>query len=111
VGGSLPTVDEVETYIVFRRSGWQTTERLRASAACSREQSEQMADTVAWLRSYVVAELDGSVGSVCVFRAASPEAIRAHAERAELPVDEIVAVAETFVVRADPEPAVIRREE
>ena len=92
----------METYLVFRRNGWPTSQRQRVAATCSREQIEQMAHDLSWLRSYVVAELDGSIGTVCVFHASTPEAIRAHAERADLPVDEIVAVAETIVERHDP---------
>ena len=64
-----------------------------------------MPDDIAWIRSYVLAELDGSVGTVCIYQASSPEAIRAHAERAELPLDEIVKVADTVLVRPDPVPA------
>jgi hypothetical protein len=36
--------------------------------------------------------------------AESPEAIRAHARAAVLPVDEVVPVADTVVVRPDPAP-------
>ena len=43
------------------------------------------------------------MGTVCIYQASSPEAIRDHAARARLPVDEIVAVADTVLVRADPE--------
>ena len=57
---------------------------------------------MSWVRSYLLAESDGSVGAVCVYQATSPEAVRAHARRAGLPVDEIVAVAETLVVKPDP---------
>jgi hypothetical protein len=39
------------------------------------------------------------------YEADSPEAIRAHAQAADLPVDEVVSIADTVVVRADPEPA------
>jgi sporulation protein YlmC with PRC-barrel domain len=53
----------------------------------------------------VLAETDGSVGTVCIYEASSPEAIRAHAQAADLPVDEIIAVADTVVVRPDPVPA------
>jgi hypothetical protein len=64
-----------------------------------------MPDDVRWIRSYALAEADGTVGTICVYQASSPEAIRAHATRADLPVDEIVRVAETVIVRPDPEPA------
>ena len=51
----------------------------------------------------MLAEEDGSLGTVCIYQATSPEAIREHARRAGLPVDEIVAVADTVVVRPDPQ--------
>ena len=66
-----------------------------------------MPDDVRWIRSYVLSETDGTVGTVCIYEASSPEAIRAHAEAADLPVDEIVRVADTVVVRPDPVPAVV----
>jgi hypothetical protein len=45
------------------------------------------------------------VGTVGIHEAESPEAIRAHATAADLPVDEIVPVADTVVARPDPVPA------
>jgi hypothetical protein len=54
------------------------------------------------IRSYVLEEEGGSVGTVCIYQASSPDAIRDHASRADLPVDEIIAVADTVVVRPDP---------
>ena len=62
-----------------------------------------MSDDVRWIRSYVTAETDGRVGTVCVYQATSPEAIRRHASAAELPLDEIVKVGDTVIVRPDPE--------
>jgi hypothetical protein len=53
-----------------------------------------MADDIASIRSYVLEERDRTIGSVCIFRASSPEAVRRHAAAAELPVDEIVRVAD-----------------
>ncbi|MEA2324545.1 MAG: hypothetical protein QOD81_4395, partial [Solirubrobacteraceae bacterium] len=47
----------------------------------------------------------GPVGTVCIYQASSPDAIREHARRADLPVDEIIPVADTVIVRSDPEPA------
>jgi hypothetical protein len=94
----------METYVILRRGGWQTGADLEAAAARSTEEGDKMPDDVRWIRSYVTAERDGRVGTVCIYQASSPEAIRAHAERAGLPVDEIVAVADTVVVRPDPAP-------
>ena len=59
---------------------------------------------IRWIRSYVTAEPNGSVGTVCIYEASSPEAIRRHADAADLPVDEIIKVADTVIVRPDPIP-------
>jgi hypothetical protein len=94
----------MQTYVILRRSGWKTPEELEAAAIRSqRVGDEEMPDDVRWIRSYALAEEDGRVGTVCVYQATSPEAIRRHAERAELPADEIVPVADTVIVRPDPE--------
>lgn len=97
----------MKTYVILRRGGWRSADDLKEAAERSTAEGERMADEVRWIRSYVLAEPDGSVGTVCVYEAASPEAIRAHAERADLPVDEIVAVADTVIVRPDPVAAAV----
>jgi hypothetical protein len=94
----------VETYVILRRGGWRTPDELQAAAARSTEEGDRMPDDVRWIRSYVLAETSGELGTVCVYQASSPEAIRTHAYRAGLPVDEIVAVADTVIVRPDPVP-------
>ena len=94
----------METYVILRRGGWRTGDDLREAAARSTVEGERMSDDVRWIRSYVTAETDGSVGTVCVYQATSPEAIRRHASAAELPVDEIVKVGDTVIVRPDPAP-------
>jgi sporulation protein YlmC with PRC-barrel domain len=66
---------------------------------------DEMPDDIRWIRSYVLEEDGGSVGTVCIYQASSPDAIRDHASRADLPVDEIIAVADTVIVRPDPETA------
>jgi Nickel responsive protein SCO4226-like len=96
--------DSMDTYVILRRNGWASAEDLQEAAARSTAEGEQMPDDVRWIRSYVLAERDGSVGTVCVYQASSPEAIREHADRADLPVDEIVKVADTVIVRPDPAP-------
>jgi thiamine biosynthesis protein ThiC len=92
----------METYVILRRGGWRTADDLAAAAERSTTEGERMPDDIAWIRSYVLEELDGSVGTVCIYQASSPEAIRRHAAAAELPVDEIVKVADTVIVRSDP---------
>jgi hypothetical protein len=95
----------LETFVILRRGGWRTAEDLQEAAARSTAEGERMPDDVRWIRSYVTAEPDGTVGTVCIYQASSPEAIRAHASKAVLPVDEIVKVADTVIVRPDPVPS------
>ena len=96
----------METYVILRRSGWRSPEDLGAAAERSRQVGdEEMSDDIRWIRSYVLEEGGGSVGTVCIYQATSPEAIREHASRADLPVDEIIKVADTVLVRPDPQPA------
>ena len=91
----------MDTYVILRRDGWRSAEELGEAAARSTAEGETMSDDVRWIRSYVLEEGDG-VGTVCIYQATSPEAIREHASKADLPVDEIVAVADTVIVRPDP---------
>jgi thiamine biosynthesis protein ThiC len=96
----------MNTYIILRRNGWRSPEELQAAAGRSTEVGdEQMSDDIRWIRSYVLAESDGGLGTVCVYQATSPEKIREHAGLADLPADEIIEVADTVIVRPDPEPA------
>jgi hypothetical protein len=88
---------EQSTYVILRRSGWPTPDELAGLAERTAAVAERMPEDVAWIRSYVLSESDGSVGMVCVYRASSPEAIRRHSAVAALPVDEIVKVADTIV--------------
>jgi hypothetical protein len=95
----------METYVILRRKGFRDGDDLRAAAERSTLEGEKMSDDVRWLRSYVLGEEDGSVGTVCIYQATSPEAIERHAAQASLPVDEIIPAADTVIVRPDPEPA------
>ena len=92
----------METYLILRRGGWRSADDLAAAAERSTSEGERMPDDIAWIRSYVLGELDGTVGTVCIYQASSPEAIRRHASAAGLPVDEIVRVTDTVLVRPDP---------
>ena len=96
----------MDTYVILRRGGWRTPQDLEQAAERSKQVGDdEMSDDIRWIRSYVTEEEDGSVGTVCIYQASSPEAIREHASRADLPVDEIIRVADTVLVRPDPEPA------
>ncbi len=96
----------MDTYAILRRSGWRSPDELQQAAERSaRVGDEEMSNDIRWIRSYVLEEDGGSVGTVCIYQASSEEAIREHASRADLPADEIIRIADTVVVRPDPEPA------
>ena len=93
----------MQTYVILRRGGWRNEEELEAAAAVSaRIGDDEMSDQVRWIRSYVLSEEDGSLGTVCIYQAVDEDAIMEHAQRAELPADEIILVADTVIVRDDP---------
>lgn len=95
----------MQTYVILRRHGWRSGAELEEAAARSTQVgNDEMPDDIRWIRSYVLDEGAGPVGTVCVYQASSPEAIREHARRADLPCDEIIPVADTIIVRPDPQP-------
>jgi hypothetical protein len=90
-------------YVIRRQSGWGSPEDLAAAAGRSKHVGdEQMPADVRWIRSYVVHEADGGLGTFCIYQASTPEKVREHATRADIPATDIFAVADTLVVRADP---------
>ena len=99
---------QFNTYVILRRNGWSSKEELEAAAAKSGDVGDnEMAEDIRWIRSYVLAESKSDLGTVCVYQATSAEKIREHATRAGLPIDEIIPVADTVILRPDPEPVVV----
>ena len=97
----------MKTYVILRRNGWPCASDLQKAAEVSRRVGrEEMADQVKWIRSYVVDEGSGAVGTVCVYQGTDPAAVREHARRAGLPADEVIEVLDTVVVNQDPARAV-----
>jgi hypothetical protein len=93
----------MDLYAIIRRDGWPAPGDLQAAAARSTAVGDnEMSDDIRWIRSYVLAEESGSLGTVCIYEASSADAIREHASRADLPVTEIIPIADTVVVRPDP---------
>ncbi len=94
-------------YAILRRNGWQSPAELgEAAERSTRVGNEDMPDDVRWIRSYVLGESNGTVGTVCIYEATSPEALRKHASLANLPADDIIPIADTVIVRPDPQPVV-----
>src|SRR2546421_12622386 len=92
-------------YVIRRPGVGRTPEEVQAAAARSRQVGDdEMSTDIRWIRSYVVQESDGGLGTFCIYQASSPERIREHAARAGMPADEINEVMETVLVRPDPVP-------
>ena len=93
-------------YAILRRNGWRSAGDLEEAAARSTKVGdEDMPDDIRWIRSYVLDEGAGALGTVCIYEASSPDALRRHAAAADLPLDEIIPIADTVIVRPDPQPA------
>jgi len=94
----------MDLYVIRRRNAWASGPELEAAAARSTEEGDKDGSGVRWIRSYVVSEDGGELGTVCIYEADSPEAIRTHATAAGMPADEVTPVADTVIVRPDPAP-------
>ncbi|HVU23467.1 MAG TPA: DUF4242 domain-containing protein [Opitutus sp.] len=93
----------MKTYVISRANGWGSQEELQAAAGVSaRVGNEDMPDQVRWIRSYVTRHEGGRLGTVCIYQATNPEAVREHARRVGMPADSIIEIADTVVIRPDP---------
>jgi hypothetical protein len=96
----------MDLFAIRRRNEWRTPEELGKTAARSSEIGDgEMSDQVRWIRSYVTQDDDGTLGTICIYQAVSADALRDHAKRVGMPADEINPIADTVIVRPDPEPA------
>jgi len=93
----------MKLFAILRRDGFADGPTLGAAAARSTEVGNSMPDDIRWIRSYVLGENSGSVGTICIYEASSEDAVRRHTEKADLPVSEIIPVANTVIIRPDPE--------
>jgi hypothetical protein len=93
----------VNLYAILRRDGFTDGPTLEAAAARSTDIGDGMPNDIRWIRSYVLSEDSGALGTVCIYQASSEEAIRNHAEAANLPVTEIIPIGDTVIVRPDPD--------
>jgi Nickel responsive protein SCO4226-like len=94
---------EFKTYAIRRKQAWGSPAEVEQVAARSKQVADdEFPAAIRWIRSYVIAEDDGTLGSICIYQAVSPEAIREHAHRVGMPADEIWNVGDTIVIRPDP---------
>jgi hypothetical protein len=93
----------MQLYVIRRRSAFADIADLEDAAARSAKVgNEELSDRVRWIRSYVVVEPDGRVGTVCIYQATDETSLREHARRANIAANEIAPVLNTVVVRPDP---------
>jgi hypothetical protein len=94
---------QMDLYAIRRRKAWADGAELETAAGKSAQVgNDEMSDQIRWIRSYVVAEGDGTLGTICIYEANDVEALREHARRVGMPADEIETIAKTVVVRPDP---------
>jgi hypothetical protein len=95
----------MKTYAIRREQAWSGPAELEATAERSKQVAESdFPDDIRWIRSYVIAEPGGTLGTVCIYQATDVDAVRAHAQRVDMPADEVLEVVDTVVVRPDPQP-------
>lgn len=93
----------MKTYVITRPNGWASNQELETAAGISaRIGNDEMSDQVRWIRSYVTRHEGGRIGTVCIYQATSPDAVREHARRVGMPADTITEVADAVIVRPDP---------
>ncbi len=93
---------KMNLYAILRRDGFTDGPTLEQAAARSTAVGDDMSEDIRWIRSYVLNEESGALGTVCIYEASSEEAIRKHAAAADLSISEIIPVIDTVIVRPDP---------
>ena len=60
----------MDLYVIRRPSAWANLAELEAAGAKSAKiGNEEMPDRVRWIRSYIVKEANGRLGSFCIYQA------------------------------------------
>jgi Protein of unknown function (DUF4242) len=92
----------MNTYAIRREKAWQSAEELDQAAERSKQVAESdFPDDIRWMRSYVIKEDGGSLGTICIYEASDVDSVRAHAKKVGMPADEILEVADTVIIRPD----------
>jgi hypothetical protein len=104
----------MNTYAIRRKNAWGSAGELQAMGKRAKEVADSdfwsdsdFPNDVRWIRSYVIAEDSGSLGSICIYQAVDHDAIRRHSQRVGMPADEILEIADTIIIRPDPAPQVV----
>lgn len=92
----------MDLYAIFRRN-LGSPDDLPEIDRRSQAELDRRPDELRKIRSFVFEEDDGTVGTICVYEAADPAAIRDHGATAGVKVDDIRKVTAIDVHRPDPE--------
>jgi sporulation protein YlmC with PRC-barrel domain len=92
----------MNTYAIRRERAWETPADLQKAAQRSKEVADSdFPDDIAWMRSYVIKEDGGTLGTICIYQATDEDKVREHAKRVDMPADEILEIADTVIIRPD----------
>ena len=95
---------KMDLYAIRRPSAWADLNELQEAGAKSAQiGNEEMSEQIRWIRSYIVEEPDGMLGSICVYQAQDVEALREHALRVGMPGNNIVPIVNSLIIRPDPQ--------
>ena len=95
----------MNTYVIRREKAWPSADDLGKTAERSKQvAADDFPDDIAWIRSYVIKEEGGTLGTVCIYQATSIDKVKEHAKRVDMPADEVLEVADTVIIRPDPQP-------
>jgi hypothetical protein len=86
----------MKTYAILRRAAWANGEAAEQAVGRSDQAAAQMPESIHRVRTYVLGEGGDALGSICIYRATNEQAIREHADRADLPADSVVEVVDTI---------------
>lgn len=89
-------------YAIRREKAWASPEELEEAAERSKQVADDdFPDDIAWMRSYVIKEDGGTLGTICIYQASSVDKVREHAKRVDMPADEVLEIADTVIIRPD----------
>ena len=84
----VPPSRTMNTFAILRRNAWASAEALeKAVGISSRVGLVELHDRVRWIRSYVVRELGGRFGLICIYQSDDIAALREHARLSGMPAD------------------------
>src|SRR5215211_3711498 len=95
----------MKLYAIRRENAWASPAELEETAARSKQVADdEFPQDIRWIRSYVIKEDEGTLGTICIYEASNIDAVKEHAKRVDMPADEVLEVADTVVIRPDPQP-------